>query len=299
MNTIRKEPLDYAKVWENIVNALINYLEKYNLQSMILGVSGGIDSTVTAAICCEVCKRTANKKLIGMSLMTKTNEQDEVNSADLVGVEFCTEYQKIQINDEYETLNKLCERISGNNTNLTNGNIKARMRMIILFDASAKHKGIVLSNSNKTEALLGFSTLGADSLGAIALINELYKTEVYEFAKWINENIYPDSQALPMSINLTPTDGNGVAAGGDMAQIAPGHTYNDVDDILMTYMEYSGHHPEEYQIAMNELNDKYGADTVERVISRHRSSQFKRYHLPLIIDPETGEILQNNFSPVK
>ena len=61
MNTIRKEPLDYAKVWENIVNALINYLEKYNLQSMILGVSEGIDSTVTAAICCEVCKRTANK----------------------------------------------------------------------------------------------------------------------------------------------------------------------------------------------------------------------------------------------
>ena len=297
MNTIRKEPLDYAKVWENTVTAVSNYLKKYNLQSIVLGVSGGIDSTVVAAICCEVYKRT-NIPLIGLSLMTNTNQDDEVNAATFVGVEFCTEFIKRQISENFENVFDKCKDINPNRTTIADGNIKARLRMIMLYDTASIRKGIVADCDQFSEHFLGFWTLKGDE-SDISIIGGLWKHEVYELAKWINENIYPNSQALPMSINLTPTDGNGVAAGGDMAQISPGHTYNDVDDILMTYMEYSGHHPEEYQIAMNELNDKYGADTVERVISRHRSSQFKRYHRPLIIDPETGEILQNNFAPVK
>lgn len=292
-----KRSLDYAQVWENIVTAIADYLNKYNIQSMILGISGGIDSTVNAAIGCEVYKRTG-KPLIGMSLMTTTNENDEVESADIVGAEFCTEYQKCQMTDEYEVHNALCERINGKSDSIARGNIKARMRMMILFDASAKHKGIVFSGANRTEVMLGFSTLGADSLGAIAPISELWKHEVYEFAAWIKVNIYPNSIGLMKSISLNPTDGNGVAAGGDLGQIAPGRTYNDVDDILMTHLEYSSHHTEEYLNSMEELYKKYSFETVDGVIKRHRNSQFKRWFLPLIINPETGELTQNNHSVI-
>ena len=108
------------------------------------------------------------------------------------------------------------------------------------------------------------------------------------------KNIYPESAALKASIALTPTDGNGVQAGGDMAQIAPGHTYEDVDDILMTYLEYRGHHPEEYQIAMNELYEKYTQETVDRVIERHHKSSFKRLHIPLGIDIFDACIVEAN-----
>ena len=185
-----EEKLDYANVFDNIVNAIASYLNKYNLDSMVLGISGGIDSTVNAAIGKEVCKRTG-KKLIGISLMTDTNESDEIESALLVGNEFCTEYLNWMMNDEYESLNCLCEEISGTSDSIARGNIKARMRMMILFDASAKNKGIVFSGANQTEVLLGFSTLGADSLGAIAPLSELFKHEVYEFANWIKDNVYP------------------------------------------------------------------------------------------------------------
>ena len=72
----REEKLDYAKVFENMVTAVANYLEECHLESMVLGISGGIDSTINAAIGYEVFKRTG-KKLIGLSLMTSTNMSDE------------------------------------------------------------------------------------------------------------------------------------------------------------------------------------------------------------------------------
>jgi NAD+ synthetase len=289
----RTEPLDYKTVYDNIVTGLSSYVNKYHLESLILGISGGIDSTVIAALSKEVCKHTGCK-LIGISLMTNTNQNDEVDAACLVGAEFCTEYQKCTIEEEYKVLDAMCDRINGEGNPTSRGNIKARMRMITLFDASAKNKGIVLSGANRTEIELGFSTLGGDSIAAIAPLAETWKHEVYELAKWMLKNIYIDSAALKASIALTPTDGNGVQAGGDMAQIAPGHTYEDVDDILMTYIEYKGHHPEEYQIAMNELYEKYTKETVDRVIERYHKSAFKRLHIPLGIDIFDACIVEAN-----
>ena len=289
----RTEPLDYKDVHDNIITGLCSYVNRYHLESLILGISGGIDSTVVAALAHEVCERTGCK-LIGISLMTHTNQNDEVDAASLVGAEFCTEYQKCNIEEEYKVLDAMCDRINGEGNPTSRGNIKARMRMITLFDASAKNKGIVLGGSNLSEAALGFATVAGDLASALAIIGGLWKHEVYGLAKWMLKNIYPESAALKASIALTPTDGNGVQAGGDMAQIAPGHTYEDVDDILMTYIEYKGHHPEEYQIAMNELYEKYTKETVDRVINRHHNSEFKRRHSPLIVDIYDACILEND-----
>ena len=292
-NHYRTEPLDYKDVHDNIITGLCSYVNRYHLESLILGISGGIDSTVVAALAHEVCDRTGCK-LIGISLMTHTNQNDEVDAASLVGAEFCTEYQKCSIEEEYKVLDAMCDRINGEGNPTSRGNIKARMRMITLFDASAKNKGIVLGGSNLSEAALGFATVAGDLASALAIIGGLWKHEVYGLANWMLKNIYPESAALKASIALTPTDGNGVQAGGDMAQIAPGHTYEDVDDILMTYIEYKGHHPEEYQIAMNELYEKYTKETVDRVINRHHNSEFKRRHSPLIVDIYDACILEND-----
>ena len=292
-NHYRTKPLDYKDVHDNIITGLCSYVNKYHLESLILGISGGIDSTVVAALAHEVCECTGCK-LIGISLMTNTNQNDEVDAASLVGAEFCTEYQKCSIEEEYKVLNAMCDRINGEGNPTSRGNIKARMRMITLFDASAKNKGIVLGASNLSEAALGFATVAGDLASALSIIGGLWKHEVYGLAKWMLKNIYPESAALKASIALTPTDGNGVKAGGDMAQIAPGHTYEDVDEILMTYLEYRGHHPEEYQIAMNELYEKYTKETVDRVINRHVNSEFKRRHAPLVIDIFDACVLEND-----
>ena len=303
---IRTNKLDYAQVWEKTVTALSNYLEKFKLESMILGISGGIDSTVVAAIGREVYKRTG-KKLIGLSLMTFTNEADEDYAASLVGSEFCTEYVKCSIETEYKDFKNMCEHINGEGTKISNGNIKARMRMMILYDAASINHGIVLDTDNFSEHELGYFSLHGDE-GDLSIMG-LWKHEVYEFAHWIKDNIYPGSQALVKSISLNPTDGNGVAAGGDMGQIAPGCTYNDVDDILFRFISKIEPYWNEISSGMTQnlrteatkayqrlqnLNEQYGANIVEGVIKRHINSQFKRWHRPLFIDPESGEILQND-----
>jgi NH3-dependent NAD+ synthetase len=89
-------------------------------------------------------------------------------------------------------------------------------------------------------------------------------------------------QALKSAYDIMPTDGNGVSAGGDMGQIAPGHTYEEVDDILNTYIQANGQ-AEAQASAVDRLNAAYGAETIERVLKRHRNSEFKRKRLPIAI----------------
>ena len=291
----RRESLNYAKVWENIVTALGDYLEKNRLESMILGVSGGIDSTVVAALCCEVHKCTG-KKLIGISMPSTTNGDDEVSAADLVGLEFCTEFFKQEISSNYDNLLETCQKINKERTSIANGNIKARLRMIILYDAASINKGIVLDCDQLSEHNLGFWSIHADSCD-LTPIGGFWKHEIYEFAEWMFQNKYPDSVALKKSIALIPTDGNGVMAGGDMAQIAPGFTYNEVDKILFDYLtDIEDGIPEDFII--EKLSLDFPKETVERVIKRHKNSEFKRRYIPLVIDPETGDVLQNDWRPI-
>ena len=89
-------------------------------------------------------------------------------------------------------------------------------------------------------------------------------------------------QALRAAYGILPTDGNGVAAGGDMAQIAPGHTYEEVDDILNSYLQ-AGDDENAKNQAMQRLQAAYGEETVERVIRRHLNSAFKRKRMPIVI----------------
>ena len=87
-----KEITDYGKVFEKLVQKTQDYIVGNNLNCMVLGISGGIDSTVVAAICHEVSKRT-NIPLIGRSLPTKFNKEGEVTTADLVGNAFCNDFE--------------------------------------------------------------------------------------------------------------------------------------------------------------------------------------------------------------
>ena len=266
---------------------------------MVLGISGGIDSTVTACICHEVSKLTGIP-LIGISLPCSTNEDCENKAAQYVGEEFCNEFKFVNMQPAFEMMEDFCGRASRmTSTNISQGNIKARLRMITLYDIASKRSGLVMDTDNATESLLGFYTIAGD-VGIWDPIGGLWKHEVYELAKYLLATRYPDSNALRASIELVPTDGNGVKAGGDLAQIAPGKTYDDVDDILMSYVELCDQlhrgciDPNIEKNIFKPLYDKYGEETVDMVISRHLKSAFKRAHLPFTIDLNNGNILEKN-----
>jgi NAD+ synthetase len=299
---------DYKKIFEQLINKTQKYLEDNNLCAMILGISGGIDSTVTAAICSEVEKRNPELKFFGVSLPCTSNSVDENNSANACMKAFCKEgqYWTENLQHEFILMKGVCSQ-RHLPTTIGQGNIKARLRMIYLYDLANYFKGLVMDTDNLTEHYLGFFTIHGD-VADLNPIGKLWKHEVYELTRWLHDEYYqapfgPDGDkhyALEHALNITPTDGNGVNDLGDMGQIAPQfahdnnyEAYKKVDDIIQTYLEYRGHHPEEYQIAIDELHKKYPPlidndyvvqDSVNDVISRIKRTEYKRKGLPVVID---------------
>ncbi|MBR4388745.1 MAG: NAD(+) synthase [Prevotella sp.] len=276
--------MNYKKVFETLVSETAKYLTDNGLKTMVLGFSGGLDSTVTAAICAEVVKRCPDQQLnfIGVSMPCSTNTVEENDSASIAMKAFCSEYWVENLQAQYLLMRATCEQRYAS-TPISQGNIKARLRMIYLYNIASVTGGLVMDTDNLTEHNLGFWTIHGD-VADFNPIGGLWKHEVYELCKYLFTECYPDEadprhQALLAAYGIMPTDGNGVAAGGDMAQIAPGHTYEEVDDILNTYLQFG-----DDEAQMRRLNDAYGPETVERVLARHRGSAFKRKRMPIVIE---------------
>ena len=314
--------MDYKTVFETMVQETQKYLEKNNLYAMILGISGGLDSTVTAAICHEVEKRNPDIKFIGISLPCYSNAEDECKSAESCMKAFCKDgnlYTE-NIQKEYQFMRTTCS-LRHSATTIGLGNIKARLRMMMLYNEANYFSGLVMDTDNLTEHYLGFFTIHGD-VGDFNPIGGLWKHEVYELANWLRDYydnftkcVSPDSfdskdeietrnayakkvVALSYALNIKPTDGNGVNPLGDMGQIAPAfandtpfESYKKVDDILSTYIEYVGHPSEEYQFEMNRLYEQYGTETVNEIVRRNKDTEYKRKRLPVVIDRKLYEKL--------
>ena len=290
---------NYKAIFETMVQETQKYLENNNLFAMILGISGGLDSTVTAAICHEVEKRNPELKFYGVSLPCSSNTGKENDSASLCMKAFCKsgQYWTENLQKEYMLLRATFSQ-HHTMTTIGQGNIKERLRMIYLYDMANYTKGIVMDTDNLTEHYLGFFTIHGD-VADFNPIGGLWKHEVYELAKYLlyeytivqNDDVSYKQMALRAAIGITPTDGNGVNNLGDMGQIAPEFAYDNnieaytkVDDIIQTYLEFIGKHTEEYQTAMKALYSKYGFDTVDGIIHRIMSTEYKRKRLPIVPD---------------
>lgn len=266
--------MNWDKVIENIRTELKRYILDNHLSSLVLGVSGGIDSCLCAALAYPVC-RDLGVPLIGLSITIETNKLDEFQRSILVGKAFCDDFEHIDLTAEYKAKvqrmsnHSIHTDYSIHNDNhlladtlsakIRRGNIKARMRMIELYDVAQARCGLVLSTDNWTELQLGFFTLCGD-VGDLGMIQNLTKTEVYEVSRYLIENEFKkdnEREALESCVIATPTDGLGVT-NSDLEQIGA-DSYEEVDNILKSYIqkeeEYFKTHP---------------------VIVRHNKTHYKR-----------------------
>lgn len=264
--------LNYEHVFNVLVDKTAEYVTSNNLKAMVLGISGGIDSTVVATICHEVSKKT-DIPLIGRSLPIK-NKEDEFSVSELVGEAFCDEFKVFNLSNSYKaSLFDLCadaglikdckgydwywvsdlEELTGR-TPIANGNLQARCRMKHLYDIASIRKGLVMSTDNQTEYQLGFWTIHGDA-GDFDPIQDLWKTEVYGLANYLQDhykskalealrNDYKEtcdnykamSCAIYNSCKLVPTDGLGIS-NSDLDQIGA-KDYATVDDILSRFIPF-------------------------------------------------------------
>ena len=310
---------DYEKVFQNIVKRTSDYICSNNLKCMVLGISGGIDSTVVAAICHEVSKRVGIP-LIGRSLPTNFNKAGETSAADLVGKAFCNSYGIAGI---HSTFLKLVSTITTSENNITdhkhtqtdiaNGNIQARIRMLYLYNLASIHKGLVIDTDNLTENNLGYFTIHGD-VGDFNPIGGLWKTEVFELAKWLKDHYWEECEhihaqessnevckqyvrmrykfeALNASLQLKPTAGLGITD-SDLDEIGA-DSYDQVDYILQEILAWKKFKTNQGFDSFTEINcENFLAEQqilniptkiVVEVAKRHFASEFKRKQLPVKI----------------
>ena len=293
-----QEITDYGKVFETIVTKTAEYLIQNNIKAQVIGISGGIDSTVVAAICHEVSKRI-NIPLIGRSLPTTNNKTNEVSTADLVGKAFCNDFKVYPIDRFYhQFMIDIVHKETGSvrykqneytgrftidledclkfQTPIANGNIQARLRMIYLYNLASIYGGLVMDTDNLTENNLGYFTIHGD-VGDFNPIGGLWKTEVFKLAEYLIDFYRMTGQidrsiAMFNSWSLKPTAGLGIT-NNDLEEIGA-ESYDQVDRILQCLTDDS--------ISTDTIDDI--PDTIlEAVVKRHNASKFKRKQLPIKI----------------
>lgn len=303
------EITDYGKVFDILVAKTKEYLISNNLKVMILGISGGIDSTVCAAICHEVSKQTGIP-LIGRSLPTHNNKKGETSTADLVGFAFCSNYREVDMDLTYRKLAYSITFPEGlidtsgpfdfdkqlpKQTPLANGNIQARLRMIYLYNLASIYKGIVIDTDNLTEHNLGYWTVHGD-VGDFNPIGGLWKTEVFKLAEYliIRYNINKENDkclAVESSFKLKPTAGLGIT-NDDLEELGA-ESYEQVDAILQEILAWKSFNDpditfkslEEEKLAFLNAQQMlcYPIEVITAIAERHFKSEFKRQKSPVKI----------------
>ncbi len=239
--------------YSNIKNYLVNFLKeetfKTGLTKAVLGLSGGIDSAVVAVL----AKEAFGDNLLTILMPTQYSSKGSIEHA----LELC---EKFDIKHEIVEIAPLLKAYSynENSSTLRVGNFSARMRMAVLFDISAREGSLVLGTSNKSEILLGYGTLFGDLASAINPIGDLYKSEVFEFAKFLG---------VPRSIISKPPSADLWEGQSDEEEI--GYTYNQLDEVLKAYVED--------RLSLKELLERgYDKDMCKMIIDRIYKNQFKR-----------------------
>jgi nicotinamide-nucleotide amidase len=267
---------EIEQVRNSIVATLDNYKSQYNIDNVVIGMSGGIDSALTASLF-----RDAGYNVIGVTLPIHQNPAETER-----GIEACEalgiQHINVDLTNQYDfvvtdTLSNFSDtglHRDDRATAMRRGNIRARLRMITLYNLASKHKGFVASTDNFSELVAGFWTLHGD-VGDVAPIQSLTKSwEVPAMA---------ELQGVPKStIEAVPTDGLGIA-NGDEDQF--GFSYLEFDIALFTLIKNLS------------LTNATEADLkiIESVKSRVRSTVYKRnnpYNLPHPMFPVSFEELK-------
>ncbi|MEC8677682.1 MAG: NAD+ synthase, partial [Candidatus Margulisiibacteriota bacterium] len=254
-----------------LLNALAyglrEYMRKSGFEKVIIGLSGGIDSALTAAI---ATKAIGSENVLGVSMPTKYNAKETKQDAFELSKRLSCQFIEHPIDDLRLALNESI--ISANNghelNDICSQNIQARLRGVVLMALSNQHNALVLTTGNKSELAMGYSTLYGDMCGGLNLIGDLFKTDVFELSQFI-ANTY---NLIPQSIIDRPPSAELAPNQRDEDTLPP---YKELDQILKQIMIEN--HPLN---TIYELNDN---NNVNFIVKRLAQNEFKRVQSPPII----------------
>lgn len=256
---------------ESIHNALVlgirNYFEKLGFEKTIIGLSGGIDSAVTLALTVEAL---GPENVMALIMPSDFSSDHSISDSEKICRNLGNSYEIIPIKEIYNAYSNTLEPyFKGLAFNVAEENIQARARAVLLMAFSNKFGNILLNTSNKSEAAVGYGTLYGDMCGGLSVIGDVYKTETYELAHYINRH----KEIIPENIIEKPPS----------AELRPNQKDSDslpdyavLDKILYRYIELQ-------QDSAEILKAGFDRETVNKTLRLVNINEHKRYQAPPVL----------------
>ena len=251
-----------AEIWKALVLGTRDYVRKCGFKEVLLGLSGGVDSALTAAIASEAL---GPENVLGVLMPSPYSSKGSIEDAERLARNLGIRTLRIPITDIMASFDEqLRPAFSGHPRDVTEENIQARIRGNLLMALSNKFGSVLLTTGNKSELAVGYCTIYGDMSGGLAVISDVPKTMVYGIAKWLNSTrsreIIPASTLTKApSAELRPNQ-------TDMDSLPP---YDVLDEILHRYIE-------QHQSAEEITHGGYDASIVRQVLRLVKAAEFKR-----------------------
>ncbi len=255
------------KIHDALVLGIHDYFAKMDFKSATLGLSGGIDSAVTLVL----AARALGPENIRVLLMpSKFSSAHSVNDARELAENLGVRYDIVNIQDVVDQFNKgLAPIFEGLPHDVTEENIQARARGVYVMALSNKFESILLNTTNKSECAVGYGTLYGDMNGGLAVLADVYKTDVFKMSRFMNK----DGEIIPENTIIKPPS----------AELKPGQKdtdslpeYDDLDQILFKYIELN-QTPDEI------IRDGFQEQVVNKVIRMVNINEYKRFQAPPVL----------------
>ncbi|HZD60577.1 MAG TPA: NAD+ synthase [Anaerolineae bacterium] len=222
------EPI--AEIYEALKTGLRDYVHKNGFEKVVIGLSGGIDSSLTATICADAL---GAENVIGVAMPSRYSSKASIEDAEALAHNLGIELLNISIEPTFSSLKFVMEdAFRGLPEDITEENMQPRIRGMILMALSNKFNWLVIATGNKSEIAVGYTTLYGDMVGGFAVIRDILKTSVYELAKY--RNSLPGSPVIPERVITKEPSAELKPGQKDVDTLPP---YPILDEILRGYVE--------------------------------------------------------------
>ncbi len=267
-DTIVSLPDQTERIFHALCCGLRAYFKKTVVTSKaVMGLSGGIDSALVACIAAEAL---GAENVMAVAMPSEFSSEGSVTDAEKLAQNLDIELHQLPIKSIYDEYSRTLEPLfEGTEFGIAEENLQSRARGVLLMAIANKFNQFLLNTGNKSELATGYCTLYGDMNGAVAVISDLYKSEVFELVRWLNASYY-GKKIIPQSIIEKPPSAELRPDQKDSDSLPD---YNKLDTILKLYIEE--------QKSGSEIQDHgFEAGVVEKVIQLVDRSEYKRYQAP-------------------
>lgn len=265
--SLQLETGNIEKIYEALVLGIRDYFSKMGFQKATLGLSGGIDSALVLVL---AVRALGNENVRVLLMPSRYSSDHSVNDALQLAKNLDVQYEIIPIQNMVDSFEQsLSETFANQPADITEENIQARTRGILLMAISNKFGNILLNTTNKSECAVGYGTLYGDMNGGLSILGDVYKTDIFRMARWINR----EREVIPINTIVKPPS----------AELRPDQKDSDslpeyevLDQILFNYIELN-YSPEEI------IAKGFDRETVLRTVKMVNNNEYKRFQAPPIL----------------